>query len=547
MKHRGLIISLFVIVLINVLVGIWRVRIDLSSENRYSLQPSTKQFLKTIDSPAEITLYLTGNLNSGFTKLKNATSDIIKEMSVYAPLHCSIVDPIEMSDSDLSAINLSLYQESLHPISVFERQKDGRQITELVYPFAKVQVKGKAMWVELLVNQRGKSGAENLNTSVENLEYQFVNTLQMLCSAQRKKIALIEGHGELDELHTADLEHLLAKRYDVYRGTITDEADCLNPFAAIIIADPQLPFSEKDKFVIDQYIMQGGAVFWAVNGVQFSSDVLTDEGFTPALPLDLNLTDLLFRYSLRVNNRLLQDLQCLSEPVDVSQNPQIPQYQPMPLVFSPLLLTSSESTITRNVSPVSTPFASDIDIVGEDDSLKHIVLLASSEYATLVPTPSKIDLEDMTVDPSRFTLSYLPVAVAAEGQFSSLYAHRAIPQGVKSESKKNLSATTRQIVVAAGSVLRNERSRNETLPMGYDRYSRTQFGNRDFMNNSILYLTKEDNIISLKNKTLELRLLNQQLLNKNITIYQTLAIAVPLFILALAGGLFLFIRKKFIV
>lgn len=547
MKYRGLIISLFVIVLINVLVGIWRVRIDLSSENRYSLQPSTKQFLKTIDSPAEITLYLTGNLNSGFTKLKNATSDIIKEMSVYASLHCSIVDPIEMSDSDLSALNLSLYQESLHPISVFERQKDGRQITELVYPFAKVQVKGKAMWVELLVNQRGKSGAENLNTSVENLEYQFVNTLQMLCSAQRKKIALIEGHGELDELHTADLEHLLAKRYDVYRGTITDEADCLNPFAAIVIADPQLPFSEKDKFVIDQYIMQGGAVFWAVNGVQFSSDVLTDEGFTPALPLDLNLTDLLFRYSLRVNNRLLQDLQCLSEPVDVSQNPQIPQYQPMPLVFSPLLLTSSESTITRNVSPVSTPFASDIDIVGEDDSLKHIVLLASSEYATLVPTPSKIDLEDMTVDPSRFTLSYLPVAVAAEGQFSSLYAHRAIPQGVKSESKKNLSATTRQIVVAAGSVLRNERSRNETLPMGYDRYSRTQFGNRDFMNNSILYLTKEDNIISLKNKTLELRLLNQQLLNKNITIYQTLAIAVPLFILALAGGLFLFIRKKFIV
>ena len=188
--------------------------------------------------------------------------------------------------------------------------------------------------------------------------------------------------------------------------------------------------------------MQGGAVFWAVNGVQFSSEVLTDEGFTPALPLDLNITDLLFKYGIRVNNRILQDLQCLSEPVDVSQNPQIPQYQPMPLVFSPLLLTSSGSPVTRNVSPVSTPFASDIDIVGEDNNLKHIILLASSEYATLVPTPSKIDLEDLSVDPSRFTLSYLPVAVATEGQFSSLYAHRAVPQNVKSGDKRSLSVGT---------------------------------------------------------------------------------------------------------
>ena len=547
MKHKYLVISLLAIVLINILVGIWRVRIDLSTEHRYSLQPSTKQLLKSIDTPADITVYLSGNLNSGFTKLKNATADIVKEMSVYTHLTYHVENPTDMDDDNLHALNQSLQKESLHPISVFERQKDGKQVTELVYPFAKVQAGSKSLWVELLVNQRGKSGAENLNTSIENLEYQFVNALQMLNAKERKKIALIEGHGELDELHTADLEYLLAKRYDVYRGTITDEANCLSPFAAIIIADPQLPFSEKDKFIIDQYIMQGGAVFWAVNGVQFSSEVLTDEGFTPALPLDLNITDLLFKYGIRVNNRILQDLQCLSEPVDVSQNPQIPQYQPMPLVFSPLLLTSSGSPVTRNVSPVSTPFASDIDIVGEDNNLKHIILLASSEYATLVPTPSKIDLEDLSVAPSRFTLSYLPVAVATEGQFSSLYAHRAVPQNVKSGDKRSLSVGTRQIVVAAGSVLRNERSRNETLPMGYDRYSRTQFGNRDFMNNSILFLTGEDDIISLKNKTLELRLLNQQLTNRNISIYQTLAIALPLILLALVGVGFIFIRKKIVI
>ena len=218
--------------------------------------------------------------------------------------------------------------------------------------------KGRSAAVQLLKNQRGLSGEENLNHSIENLEYAFVDAIRSLTQTKVEKIAFLEGHGELDERYVYDLTQALAQYYQIDRGTLGLQTGVLDAYKVVIIADPQTAFSETDKYILDQYLMQGGSILWVVNGVQFSDDYLSSEGMTPIVALDLNINDMLFRYGVRVNHGLVQDLQCLPVPVDVSQDESQPNWQPMPWTYAPLLLTSQVSPITRNVAQVRATMAS---------------------------------------------------------------------------------------------------------------------------------------------------------------------------------------------
>ena len=285
-------------------------------------------------------------------------------------------------------------------------------------------------------------------------------------------------------------------------------------------------------------------MLWALNGVQLSEQVLQREGFTPILPLELGLTDLLFRYGVRVNPALIQDIQCLPIPVNVSSDPQEPNLQPMPWTYAPLLLTSQGSPITKNLGQVMSTFVSPIDAVGGDDGIEKRVLLATSTASRVTATPGEVDLNEMNPDVSAFKYQYVPVAVSLEGSFASAYAHRMVPEGVESDGIIKQGEKTRQVVIGSGSVLINEVQKGQALPMGYDRYSGMQFSNRDVIVNAILWLTDADGLISLREKSVALRLLNDKRAHDERAKVQTVSVVTPIAVLALIGGLVWIIRKR---
>ena len=541
MKRYWWVIAIVGVVLLNVAAHFCVLRLDLTDDQRYSLSAATKELLNELDAPVEVTVYLAGDLNPSFQRLKNATAEMVEEMGKLrpskSPLKGDFADP---SSEDLSALGLT-------PIVIHERAHNGTTVQQTVYPYALVRYKGRRAVVSLLQNNRGMSGEENLNASIENLEYAFAEAIHQVQQTEVPRVAFLEGHGELPEQNVYDISLALSKYFQVDRGVLGSDPSVLDGYQAVVVADPQTPFSEADKYILDHYIQQGGNVLWVLNGVRFSEDVLAQSGFTPVLALDLNLTDMLFRYGVRVNPALLQDVQCLPVPVNVSSDPQQPNLQPVPWYYAPLLLTSQASPITRNIGQVSSMFASPVDVVGGEDGIRKEVLLATSTATRLIPTPAEVDLGDLNPDMSTFRYQYVPVAVALEGRFPSVFAHRMVPERIELAAAGGAiggySEVSRQVVVASGSVIRNEIQQGKALPAGYDRYSGMQFANRDFLVNAVLYLTDEQGLIPLRQKTIALRLLNDRRAHEQRTQMQLFSTITPVALLALIGLIVFLIRR----
>ena len=541
MKRYWWVIAIVGVVLLNVAAHFCVLRLDLTDDQRYSLSAATKELLNELDAPVEVTVYLEGDLNPSFQRLKNATAEMVEEMGKLrpskSPLKGDFADP---SSEDLSALGLT-------PIVIHERAHNGTTVQQTVYPYALVRYKGRRAVVSLLQNNRGMSGEENLNASIENLEYAFAEAIHQVQQTEVPRVAFLEGHGELPEQNVYDISLALSKYFQVDRGVLGSDPSVLDGYQAVVVADPQTPFSEADKYILDHYIQQGGNVLWVLNGVRFSEDVLAQSGFTPVLPLDLNLTDMLFRYGVRVNPALLQDVQCLPVPVNVSSDLQQPNLQPVPWYYAPLLLTSQASPITRNIGQVSSTFASPVDVVGGEDGIRKEVLLATSTATRLIPTPAEVDLGDLNPDMSTFRYQYVPVAVALEGRFPSVFAHRMVPEGIELATAGGAiggnSEVSRQVVVVSGSVIRNEIQQGKALPAGYDRYSGMQFANRDFLVNAVLYLTDEQGLIPLRQKTIALRLLNDRRAHEQRTQMQLFSTITPVALLTLIGLIVFLIRR----
>ena len=530
------IVVLVALVVINLLMSYIVCRWDMTDDKRYSISAPTKALLQDLDAPLTITLLLDGEMNAGFLRLQKATQELVEELGVYAAGGYQLLGvPEQLTTNGYG---------NLEPTVVHERTHKGQTAQTIIYPYAIVQYHDRSQVVTLLKNQRGLSGEENLNHSIENLEFAFAEAIRSLTQDTIEKIAFLEGHGELDEHDVYDLTQQLAKYYQIDRGTLGTVSGVLDDYKVVIIADPQMPFSETDKYILDQYIMQGGRILWVVNGVRFSDDYLASEGYTPIIALDLNINDMLFRYGVRINHALVQDLQCLPVPVDVSHDPNQPNWQPMPWTFAPLLLTSQVSPITRNVAQVTATMASAIDIVGEDDGIRKEVLLATSSASRLTSAPAKVDLS-MGSDSEGFNQTFVPVAVSLEGVFPSIYAHLLPPEEVTLTTPLlRESKPTRQIVVAAGSTILNDWQQGQPLPLGYDRYTQMQFGNRDFMVNAVLHLTDDQGWLQLRQKEFTLRLINDQRARQTRIVAQVISIVIPLALLAIVGGAMLILRRK---
>lgn len=547
MKTNYYILTILCLVVLNIALTSVHLRADLSSDKRYTLSETSCSMLRGFDNEGatfKADLWLAGGLNAGFSGLSRATADLLREMSEWVDIEVATYSPNELSDSEQEAIIKQLSDFGYHPVQVYENTGNAERRQTIVYPFLRLADSKRSVVVPLLLNDPTQSGADNLNHSLESLEYTLMRALSELKTDKRPKVAFIEGHGELPEIYTLDLQQALSRYCDVYYGSLTNDAGCLDDFNCIVIADPTQPFSERDKYIIDQYIMHSGNVLWTLSGVRFSEQVLSTQGFTPVLPLDLNIQDMLFKYGIRINADLVQDLQCLPLSVDMSADPNQHDYHTLPFTYSPLLLTATDNPITRNLPQVSAPFASTVEFVGDSEGQDRRLLLATSSNSRITAAPARVDLGDLSPDLNAFNRQLLPVAVSIDGEFTSLFAHRLVPDSVTTSRQTLAQGNARQVIVACGNSIRNEVQSGKPLPLGYDRVSKLQFGNRDFFVNAILYLTDRHELLSLRQKSLTLRLLNRQLTHQRLTLNRIVSILLPLSLLAIAAAAVGLTRKR---
>jgi len=558
MRLRKDIIILGIILLsaivVNRLAAVWFFRIDLTAEKRFTLSDNTKNYLKEMQQSLYIKVYLDGDLNPGFKKLSNATREMLDEFKVYAnhQITYQTIDPNYGSVSEKQAMAKTLSEMGCEPIPVYETAEDGTKSRAMVFPYAVLKYGDKQKTINLLENIPGYSGAENLNKSIEGLEYKLMTGIRMLTINEKPRIAFLEGHGELDEMDVVDATSALSEYYTVERGKIADDASILDPYKVLIIAKPQTPFAEKDKFAIDQYIMKGGRLLWLVDAVTVTLDSLQTATQTMGMMSDFNISDQLFKYGIRINPNLIEDIQAGMIPINASAPGSTPKFVPVPWLFNPLLQPSDNHSITKNINVVKGEFASSLDTVGEDLKLKRTVLLHTSKFTKLntVPVFISLGMVSQNPKPQEFNKQFVPVAYAQDGIFPSVFQYRNIPAGIRIKDNKVLteSTPTRMIFVGDGDIIRNSVRRRfsnpQITPLGYDELSHQTFGNKEFIVNAVNYLADDEGWMTLRNRSYTLRLLNKEKLGNETTFWKLINVAVPAVVVVILGLGYIYWRKR---
>ncbi|MDR0830719.1 MAG: gliding motility-associated ABC transporter substrate-binding protein GldG [Prevotellaceae bacterium] len=554
MKTKIIISSLAIILIALFAFKILFFRIDLTEEKRYTISKNSKELLKNLQEPLRVNIYL-GEADANIAKLRTAVNEMLDEFSAYSakPLSYKYIDPSKAaSDKERYQNYDRLEARELTPMTVSVRDAKGAMSQQIIFAWAEIFTEKDTVPVCLMQPLGKMSGEENVNSAIENLEYEFIDAIRLLTKKSFDKIAFLEGHGELEEIETYGAQIQLERYYDVYRGTLGDTASMLNDFKAVIIAKPTEPFSESDKFIIDQYIMNGGKVLWLIDAIRLSPEELAKSGMSPIVPLELNLTDMLFRYGIRVEPSVVQDMQCILTPVNVALPTEPAHFEQVPFPYYPLLMPSPYHSITKNLMQVKCEFPSYLSQVSDENGIEMEVLLITSNAARVDAAPTNIDLKTMVQSKPEeyFVMQYIPVAVAMEGNFESVFAHRLPPRNlVDMPPRKDKSAKNRMIVVADGDIIRNEidRSKKNTIgivPLGLDRLTGQTYGNANFIVNALQYLTEETSWLEMRNRALRPRLLNKLTITQHRTFWQTINIVAPLLLLGLFGGGFIFFRKR---
>ena len=549
--------ALALLLLINYGSSKWNFSVDLTKEKRFTLAQITQQMVRDLEHKVVFTVYLEPNVNPGFRRLYVALNQMLgqlkKQNKSMVDVQFVVVD--KLNATERSAFNKLAQKYEMHPINVVDEDNSGKLTQKAVYPWVLVEYNKKVLAVNLLQNVAGKSSDENLNSSIENLEFQIVDALRVLSIVKSERIAFLEGHGELDEDHVYDITTSLSRYFSIDRGRIGNSIKMLTPYKALIIAAPKTPFRENEKFIIDQYLMQGGKILWLVDGVHVEQDSLQISPYTLGLYNDVNLADLLFSYGVRISSALVMDLQCARIAVNVAAAGATPNFKPLPWMYAPIFASSNLHPVTKNVSPIKGEFSSTIDLVAQNSSISKTVVLATGRQTKLEAVPVQIDMNQIMNQPNveLFNKSYLPVAAILEGVFSSAFENRMPPNGVDMEGLIALkkSVPTKMMVVSDGSIIGNEVKQvgdnRRIYPLGYDEVAgRILYGNADFILNAVNFLTDETGIVTLRNRSIPIRLLDKKEANNRRYFWQIVNIGGPLLLLfALAFVVGFFRHRKY--
>ena len=542
------------ILLVSLASSILRLRYDLTEDKRFTLSEPTRNVLSHLKNDIFVQVYLDGDIPIPLKRLKRSVGEMLDEFRIASgrKIDYEFINPSGGKNAgERDAQYQSLNKKGLSPIRLEASDAEGGATQKIIFPGMIINYNGIEVPVNFLENNQSIPYEQNILHSVEGLEYEMIQTIATLTSDTVNKIAFIEGQGEIPEIETADITFNLARFFTIDRGVIGGKPGVLDKYSAVVIAGPEKAFNESDKLVLDQYIMNGGKVMWLIDEVAVNADSLA-HGETVGIFRPLNIEDQLFRYGVRINPAIIQDMECVPIRLMVMSGGARQQVATAPWVYYPLLKPSENHPITRNINRVEGEFVNYIDTVGLDPSIKKKILLSTSGFSRTISPPVIIRLKEaeLPLVEKEFNKPNLPVAVLLEGIFPSAFKNRSVANltedkniRIRTESKR-----TRMIVIADADIIRNEVKKSgleETpLPLGKDKYTLQEYGNKDFLINCLNWLVDNNGLMELRSRELKLRLLNTHVIKTQRLKWQIINIAGPILIVILAGLLYSYFRRK---
>lgn len=543
--------TLVVIIAINLLGHFVFKRFDLTRDQRYTLSETSVDIINRVAEPLVIDVFLEGQFPPEFRRLQLETKQLLEEFSAYnANIKFNFVNPMENEDESVENMRM-LYSKGLTPINITVDDK-GKQSQEVVFPWAIANYGEKSAKIQLLKNMMGASTQEKVVSSVQHLEYAVAEAIQKLTTEKTKKIAVIKGVGQLHDLQIADL--LMAVRESYFTAAFTLDSVTSNPvktsadlkgYDLAIIAKPTQAFSEEEKLVLDQFVVNGGKTLWLIDQVKAEMDSLYNEtGSIMSYPMDLKLNDMFFKYGIRINPMLIKDEQGTTIKLAVGERGSETQYEDFIWKFAPFSYTKGDHPIIKNIEGVRFEFANPIEIL--KNKIKKTILLSSSPYSRAIGTPFEVSLDlvnEEMQDPKSYTNGNIPMAVLLEGNFESVYKNRVLP--FKDSTFVADGKLTKMIVISDGDVIKNQIDQyHAPLELGYDRWTNNLYGNKELMLNSINYLLDDTGLINIRSKDVTLPLLDKERVYMDYNFIQIITVGMPLVILGLFGLIFTFLRKR---
>ena len=548
LKQLGIVF--LAIIVINLISNFFFKRFDLTQDKRYTLSETTLNIIESVESPLYIEVYLEGNFPPEFKRLQNETKQLLEEFTAYnSNIIFNFKNPIEKEETRVEKMK-EFYAKGMQPLSITVEDK-GKQSQEVVFPWAQATYGDKFTKVALLKNLMGASTEQKVISSVQHLEFGFAEAINKISKEKQKKIAVIKGNGELIEPFMADFLRTVKESYYIGPFTLdsvakqpTQTLEALKKYDLAVIAKPTEAFTEEEKQVLDQFIMNGGKTLWLVDAVSADMDSLYNEtGTILAAQRELNLTDMFFKYGIRINPLLVKDEYATPIKLATGNQGSETQMQEYTWKFAPFIYPTSTNPIVKNMEGIKFEFASPIEILKND--IKKTVLLSSSEYSKTVGTPSPISLDMVTEEttPEEYEgKGLLPVAVLMEGKFKSMYQNRVLP--FKDNSFQATGKDNKMIVISDGDIIKNQLDKGVPLELGFDKWTNQLYGNKEFLMNCVNYLLDDNGLINIRSKDVDLPLLNKEEVYKNYTIAQMITVGLPIVILAIFGFLFTFLRKR---
>ena len=540
-KVKSIILLIIAIIVFNYASQSVYKRFDLTSDKRYTLSKTTLDIISKVNKTLFINVYLEGDFPSEFKRLQIETQQYLEEL---ASENSNIIINFENPDNQREA----LIKKGMMP-SQLTVEEEGKMTEAIIFPWAEINYGKKTSIFSLLPNAMLASQKEQLQKAIENLEYSFSNAINTVNTDIQKKVAILIGNGELQDMYQYSYLSEVAKKYRLAKFTLDSVtknpqqtlSDLLNLDLAVI-AKPTEKFSEKEKLVLDQFIANGGKTLWMLDMVQADQDSLATNNKMLAYPRDLNLTDLLFSYGVRINSSLIKDLYAAEIPVATGQVGNQTQFKNLDWFYHPLAGTNPNNVITKNVTPVRLQFANQIDTL--KNNIKKTPLLVSSVFTQKVGTPVFIELQSIAEEvlETDYKSGNQLFAVLLEGQFTSAYKNRVKP--FTSKFYKEQSAPNKMVVIADGDVGKNQLLKGKPYDLARDKWTNQQFGNKDFLLNTIDYLLDDTGLMQLRNKSLKIRMLDKQKAFKERTYWQFLNVISPLLLLFGFGFVFNFLRRR---
>lgn len=553
--RRSALPALTVIVLIALLGQFFSWRFDLTDDRRYTLSPFTKRTITSVKQPVYITCYLGGSLPLEFARFRSGVQDFLQEYR-YASryrVEFRFQNPNEETDPRLrEAYRAKLIERGVRPLTVQVQSAQGSAEESLIFPALSISYAGRTTTLNLLTPNAALSSDDMIDLSLQTLEYGVTAAIDQLMADDLPKVVILQGHGELPPESCVGLARALSSRFIVERKNFPAGVGELDSFRIAICANPTQPFTEREKLVVDQYLMQGGRLMLLQSPVNVAVDSLRVGESTIALPRSVNLDDLLFRYGVRLNPVILQDAQCALIPVNTALAGQPPRFTPRPWLYYPLLTPAASSSVTRGVNVVYSRFPGTIDLVDGSDSLLYMPLLTSSPASRALEAPRMISLSEIANPPAPGQLRHGQqlVGVLLAGRFNSGFTNRPLSTIAPGErfAFRPASEDTRIALFADGTLARNEvalhQGQPRPLPLGFDRYTQQTFGNAELLANVALALDGQDELLSLRNRTIAQRRLDQQAIAQRRVALMLINAALPPLLLIAAGVFYAWRRKR---